>query len=141
MQQRHTPPEQQPEGDDQDLLTPDLPKEMKPIQTKPRQVGVHPRLTAGMKRPGPARSTPFVSARRGGLSTHWTLPMAHRTGHFGHSPWHSVPGATKKTSRRTRGANACTTASPASVERPIRAVFFAFHLRGTPFRPARQSLR
>ncbi len=66
MQQRHTPPEQQPEGDDQDLLTPDLPKEMKPIQTKPRQVGVHPRLTAGMKRhprarinhPGPARSTP-----------------------------------------------------------------------------------
>jgi len=45
MQQRHTPPEQQPEGDDQDLLTPDLPKEMKPIQTKPRQVGVHPRWT------------------------------------------------------------------------------------------------
>ncbi len=45
MQQRHTPPEQQPEGDDQDLLTPDLPKEMKPIQTKPRQVGVHHKLT------------------------------------------------------------------------------------------------
>jgi len=46
MQQRHTPPEQQPEGDDQDLLTPDLPKEMKPIQTKPRQVGVRPNRTA-----------------------------------------------------------------------------------------------
>ncbi len=46
MQQRHTPPEQQPEGDDQDLLTPDLPKEMKPIQTKPRQVGVHFILTS-----------------------------------------------------------------------------------------------
>ncbi len=53
MQQRHTPPEQQPEGDEQDLLTPDLPKEMKPIQTKPRQVGVHPRLT-----------TPYIGHRR-----------------------------------------------------------------------------
>ncbi len=46
MQQRHTPPEQQPEGDDQDLLTPDLPKEMKPIQTKPRQVGIDPNRTS-----------------------------------------------------------------------------------------------
>ncbi len=33
MQQRHTTPEQQPEGGDHDLLTPDLPKEMKPIQS------------------------------------------------------------------------------------------------------------
>lgn len=33
LQQRHTTPEQQPEGGDHDLLTPDLPKEMKPIQS------------------------------------------------------------------------------------------------------------
>lgn len=32
MQHRHTTPEQQPESEDHDLLTPGLPKVMKPIQ-------------------------------------------------------------------------------------------------------------
>jgi len=33
MQKDHTPSDQQPEGGNHDLLTPDLPKVMKPIQS------------------------------------------------------------------------------------------------------------